>query len=193
MSETKMNKEMSEEVKEMMDKREFKCVVCENPVDNNGECESNSGYICMGYGSTLDTSKLDMSICDACANRKIEKGIIIESSYLNEKNQSKIAEKIDISNKVCRIAEQLYKDGIIKFDTERTTRIDEHSPEIAEQLYKDSIIIFDTERTTRIDEHAPQYLQIHHVSHNEIKYAVEIIWNTKDGDGLKGFGKVTPL
>ena len=55
-----------------------RCVVCENEVDDHGECMSNSFIGHFGYGSTLDSTKIHFYICDDCAKEKIEKGIIAD-------------------------------------------------------------------------------------------------------------------
>lgn len=54
----------------------YKCIVCESPVNNHGECKSNITDMYMGYGSKHDNDVVSVTICDECISVKKQKGIV---------------------------------------------------------------------------------------------------------------------
>ena len=66
----------------------MKCIVCEKEVNNHGDCKSNVNSFTFGYGSKFDCTKLDITICDDCTEKKIKNGTIeeYEDVLTGEKN-----------------------------------------------------------------------------------------------------------
>ena len=59
-----------------MKTKKYKCICCEQQVNNHGDYVSNSDWMHFGYGSIHDMNKFFVTICDSCVTEKQAKGIL---------------------------------------------------------------------------------------------------------------------